>query len=141
MKNLESFDSGSYMCVCELGGSSSLNSSSETTLVVTSSNSPVQSKFKLVKSFNNKNSGNGYRKHQDFNEDYLLSDSLVGSSSSSFTDDEDNDLDSADLLNDEFPSLNPTIVEQFDDKGFCEPYKGSVCAGKLNTFDHSRPTK
>jgi hypothetical protein len=31
--------------------------------------------------------------------------------------------------NDDMPVLNPTVVESFDDKGFCEPYRGTICAG------------
>jgi hypothetical protein len=38
-----------------------------------------------------------------------------------------------DDLSEEFPSLNPTIVENFDDKGFCEPYKGTICAGIIGS--------
>lgn len=145
MKNLESFDSGSYMCVCELTGSgTTVNASSETTLMVMSaqnSGGDNNNKYKLVKSFNQKSNGGRKSSGDSFNEDYFLSassDSLNGrssSSSSSTLDDDDDDTDS-DLFNDEFPSLNPTIVEQFDDKGFCEPYKGTVCAGKylINFF-------
>lgn len=130
MKNLEPFDSGSYMCVCEYSvGATTLNASSETTLMVTQSNNNMKS--------GNRKNGSGGRKSNDlFNEDYLLSssgaDSLARSSSSS-NDDENDDLDSDDLFNDEFPALNPTLVEQFDDKGFCEPYKGTVCAGIITS--------
>ncbi len=130
MKNLEPFDSGSYMCVGELASDESLhqlNASSETTLMVQggSSQQMQASKTQLLhqqqphSKFNLKSLGgsgehrlNANSKKSDFS-DYLLSD---------FSEDDDD-------LSDEFPSLNPTIVENFDDKGFCEPYKGSVCAG------------
>lgn len=42
-------------------------------------------------------------------------------------------IDNTDDLSEEFPSLNPTIVENFDDKGFCEPYKGSICSGIITS--------
>ena len=34
---------------------------------------------------------------------------------------------------DEFPSLNPIYVENNDDKGTCEPYRGSICAGVISS--------
>ena len=108
LKKLEVFDSGSYMCIAELSIShndaSLLNASSETTLIVSN---PLNS--------NRKPSRIGKPK-VDIS-DYLLS-----------------DLDSnIDDLEDEFPSLNPTVVENFDDKGFCEAYKGNVCAGIITS--------
>lgn len=127
MKNLESFDSGSYMCVGELSqpqqNLKTLNASSETTIMVLSNNSPTQNvnKFKSVKSFSSYKGRAKPQQENDLTDDYL---SDARSSSS----DEDNDLDS-DLFNDEIPTLNPTMIDQIDDKGFCEPYRGSVCAG------------
>ena len=114
IKKLEPFDTGSYTCVAELATAESnphsLNSSSETTLLVQGAhlNQPAksQSSFKA------------FKQHKNELSDYLIP--------------EMNDLDE---LSDEFPSLNPTIVENFDDKGFCEPYKGSICAGVItNNF-------
>ncbi|CAF0723445.1 unnamed protein product [Brachionus calyciflorus] len=104
IKNLESFDSGSYMCMAELSlVNQQLNASSETTLIVNSGvNNQIRKKAKS-------------KNHESYT-DYLLSDL------ENFDEDEDN-------LSDEFPSLNPTIVENFDDKGFCEPYRGSICSG------------
>lgn len=95
LRNLESFDSGSYMCIAELSlksGSVLLNASSETTVFVKEPEFERQENLAGL----------------DIN-DYLL--------------------DFGDDLTDEFPQLNPTIVENFDDKGFCEPYKGSICSG------------
>jgi hypothetical protein len=118
------------MCVGELASDESLhqlNASSETTLMVQGGSSQQMQapKTQLLhqqqqhSKFNLKSLGgsgehrlNSNSKKSDFS-DYLLSD---------FSEDDDD-------LSDEFPSLNPTIVENFDDKGFCEPYKGSVCAG------------
>lgn len=111
------------MCVGELASDESIhqfNASSETTLLVQGGSSqPMKTQLlhqqQPSPKFNLKSFGDHHLrangKSGDFS-DYLLSD---------FSDDED--------LSDEFPSLNPTIVENFDDKGFCEPYKGSVCAG------------
>ena len=96
LRNLDSFDSGSYMCIAELSneaGALLLNASSDTTLFV---RDPTETR------------------KQNVLDDYLLGDLSV---------EEDSDL------GDEFPQLNPTIVENFEDKGFCEPYKGSICAG------------
>lgn len=107
------------MCVGEL--SQKLNASSETTIMVSSNNSPTQNKFKSAKSFSSYKGRAKPQQENDLTDDYL---SDARSSSS----DEDNDLDS-DLFNDEIPALNPTMVDQIDDKGFCEPYRGSVCAG------------
>ena len=121
MKNLESLGSGSYMCVGELLlPPTTLNASSETTIMVASNNSPKQNSNKL-KSFSSYKGRAKPHQDNDLTDDYL---SDARSSSS----DEDNDLDS-DLFNDEIPTLNPTMIDQIDDKGFCEPYKGSVCAG------------
>jgi hypothetical protein len=94
------------MCVGELASpenNNQLNTSSETTLIVNENNG-MQQKPHKQKQFQQKN---------DFSDDLLA----------------DLTNDNSDDLNDEFPSLNPTIVENFDDKGFCEPYKGSICAG------------
>lgn len=103
MKNLETFDSGSYMCMAELSiADKFINASSETTLFV----SPGMRKSAVAR-----------RPSHESLSDYLLSDLE--------TLDDDDDLN----LSDEFPSLNPTIVENVDDKGFCEPYRGSICAG------------
>lgn len=77
-----------------------MNASSETTLIINSS--PSNSKKPTTQKQSNKK--------QDIN-DYILS-----------------DFDNMDDLND-IPLLNPTVIENFDDKGFCEPYKGSICAG------------
>lgn len=103
------------MCVGELASDEDslhqYNASSETTLIVQGVTTPPKSQLMhqqvLVKP-------NHPFKAGAKNElaDYLLAD---------FTDEDD--------LSDEFPSLSPTLVENFDDKGFCEPYKGSVCAG------------
>jgi hypothetical protein len=118
MRNLESLGSGSYMCVGELLlPPMTLNASSETTIMVASNNSPKQNKLKSFSSYKGR-----AKPHQDND---LTDDYLSDARSSS---DEDNDLDS-DLFNDEIPALNPTMVDQIDDKGFCEPYRGSVCAG------------
>lgn len=95
------------MCVGELASSENnnqLNASSETTLVVNENNGVQQKTQHKPKQFQQKN---------DFSDDLLA----------------DLTNDNSDDLNDEFPSLNPTIVENFDDKGFCEPYKGTICAG------------
>jgi len=100
LRNIETFDSGSYMCIAELSlnsGSLLLNASSETTLFV------KQPELQRQQESNN----------LDIN-DYLL------------------EFDTNDL-GDEFPQLNPTIVESFDDKGFCEPYRGSICAGIITS--------
>ncbi len=40
--------------------------------------------------------------------------------------------DNSDLM-DEFPMLNPTIIENNDEKGFCEPYKGTICSGVISS--------
>jgi len=101
LRNIETFDSGSYMCIAELSlnsGTLLLNASSETTLFV------KQPEFQRQE--NN-------IENLDMN-DYLL------------------DFDSNDAV-DEFPELNPTIVENFDDKGFCEPYRGTICAGIITS--------
>jgi hypothetical protein len=86
-----------------------LNASSETTLIVnTPVNSAPKKSSKLPQKQQNK---------QDLS-DYLLSDLSI---------------DNTDDLSEEFPMLNPTIVENFEDKGFCEPYKGSICAGIITS--------
>lgn len=122
IKKLEAFDSGSYMCMGEFNtlDNQQLNASSETTLIVNGApTSNANNRRPVIQSFKSfKQSKN----NQDFS-DYLLSD--LSDNSLNLDDDDDDD----DNLNDEFPSLNPTIVENFDDKGFCEPYKGSICAG------------
>lgn len=104
-----------------------LNASSETTLIVTGSANPNSNSNSNL---NNRRPINQQlhktfkqNKNQDFS-DYLLSD-LTNDNAFNLEDDDDDE----DNLSDEFPSLNPTIVENFDDKGFCEPYKGSICAG------------
>ena len=106
LKNLETFDSGSYMCIAELSlqsGTLLLNASSEATLFVKQPEVLIQ----------NKQQQNSLL---DLNiNDYLL-----------------DNFDTSDI-NDEFPQLNPTIVENFDDKGFCEPYRGSICAGIITS--------
>ncbi|RNA44299.1 tyrosine- kinase transmembrane receptor ROR1 [Brachionus plicatilis] len=86
MKNLETFDSGSYI--------------SETTLYVSRAFQQTGPKHESLS-------------------DYLLSDM--------------DSLDDDYSLSDEFPSLNPTLVENFDDKGFCEPYRGSICSGIITS--------
>jgi hypothetical protein len=95
------------MCVGELASSDNnqVNASSETTLFVSESN---QQQAQMV----HKRPVKPVHK-TEFSDD-LLSDLTS---------------DNSDDLSDEFPSLNPTIVENFDDKGFCEPYKGTICAG------------
>ena len=107
LRQLEAFDSGSYMCIAELSldsGTLLLNSSSETTVLVKQPELARQPSLADV----------------DIN-DYLLSDI---------------DGKDADLNFDDFPELNPTIVENFDDKGFCEPYRGSICSGIISA-NHS----
>ncbi len=117
MKNLEEFDSGSYMCIAEFNTHDNqlLNASSETTLMVQQQpqNGGNANNLNMRKHF----SGSRHRPKANQNDlsDYLLND----------RDDEDESSD----LTDEFPALNPTIVENYDDKGFCEPYRGSVCSG------------
>ena len=118
LKNLEEFDTGSYMCIAEYNTPESqhqLNASSETTLIVQQEQQSSQNKRK--NQFMNNN-----RKSKPSNDlpDYLLSDRSS-----------DDDLNDEEDLSDEFPLLNPTIVENYDDKGFCEPYRGSICASVI----------
>jgi hypothetical protein len=128
LKKIEEFDSGSYMCIGEtssLDGDKFMNSSSETTLIVNGKNS-----FETIQS---KQSSLGKNQAQS------IRPRLSNPKQSAFRHDfsefsrELSDLETSDDLGDEFPSLNPTIVENSDEKGYCEPYKGSICAGIITS--------
>jgi hypothetical protein len=104
------------MCIAEFSTHDNqlLNASSETTLMVQQQQqNGNQNNMNLKKHYSNARQ-RPKTNHNDLS-DYLLND----------RDDEDESSD----LTDEFPALNPTIVENYDDKGFCEPYRGSVCSG------------
>ena len=106
------------MCIAELNDhdNQQLNASSETTLVVQQQqqHSQIIKKQQLLS-----NGRKSKPTHSDL-PDYLFSSNGHISQNENESDEED--------LTDEFPLLNPTIVENYDDRGFCEPYRGTVCA-------------
>ena len=101
------------MCIAEQAGST-LNASSETTLMVSGGAASAPPNHN-----NNNNKPHRRPSHSPGGGDL---DTLLADLSPL-------DEDESASLADEFPSLSPTLVESFDDKGFCEPYAGTVCAG------------